>query len=273
MNFTAAEEPGTRPVDLNDYLSADNVWTARLLGIEPFQQQRTLELIGREYDEGFYGRLLEQYRNDPDALRRRVLDPPTDEIVASFGDRLFFLPLRRFHAIKRDTIRAALHRFGGDAPRCELGAGYGSNFLWQDIALYGGEYSPKARELAALLGHEVHRFNFFETGSYEFIRPGTVVYTCHGIEQVPDARPVLEGLKSVRDRIECVVHFEPLHGPHRRDLLGLLRNRWGEINDYNRNLIACLEEDPDVEVLHLEPDVFGNNPLNPAGILVWRFAS
>jgi hypothetical protein len=97
------------------------------------------------------------------------------------------------------------------------------------------------------------------------------VLTCHALEQLPDARCVIAALERVRERILRVVHVEPLFRPSRHNLIGMLRNRYAELNDYNRNLLEVVESHPEIEIQKLETDVFGNNPLNPSSVLVWQF--
>jgi hypothetical protein len=261
-----------RIVDLNEYLSVENEWTQRLLGLEPYQQRRTLELVERSYNVEHYGRLLREYRDDVEALRKKFLHPSDQEVAFSLEDSVFSAPLSQFVSIRRSYMRRTLDGYANGALLCELGAGFGQNFVWLERDVYGGEYSESAVALAGLLGFDIRPFNFYEPETYEFIRPGTVVFTSHAIEQVPDASTVVKSLKGLRDRIGAVVHFEPLYHRDRRTLLGLLRNSYTQINDYNLNLLECLEGDPDIEILSLEEDVFGINPLNPTSILVWRFA-
>jgi hypothetical protein len=260
-----------REIELGDYLSADNVWTRRLLGMEPFQKRRDRAQVEREYDGDVYGRLLERYRHEPDALRAYTLSERTDPVAMSLGDRIYAAERRELMAVIQNTLRGTLAEHAPEGRICELGAGYGTNFFFLEGELYGGELSANARELARLLGHEIHAFDFTDPASYAFIRPGSTVLTCHALEQVPDARGVIAALERVRERILRVVHVEPLYRPTRHNLLGLLRNRYAELNDYNRNLLEVVESHPEIEVLKLETDVFGNNPLNPSSVLVWQW--
>lgn len=267
--------PFIRTINLNEYFSRDNVWTCRLLGLEPFQQHRTVNLIKREYDSDFYGQRLSEFKDNLDALRDKALHGTNEEIVISIKDKLFLAHLRNFLAIKRHYMLLTLDKYAANTQVCELGAGFGSNLLWlqleQQRVLYGGELCDNAVTLGRLLGLEIRRFNFYEPETYELIRPGSTVYTSHAIEQVSDAQIVVDSLKNFRDRITCVIHFEPLYRENQNDLIGLLRCRYTQINDYNRNLLECLRSCSEIEIVHMETDLFGRNPLNPTSILVWRF--
>ena len=76
---------------------------------------------------------------------------------------------------------------------------------------------------------------------------------------------------SFRKDANYVVHFEPTVVNERTSLLGLLRNKYMELNDYNRNLIYVLKERTDIEILELKTDIFGLVPLNTTNLIVWKF--
>lgn len=267
------EEFSLRPLDLNEYLSASNPWTARLLDCVPFRQERTLELVEREYNQDFYGRMLEKYRHRPEDLRRDVLNGSNLILDFCLRDEIFSGPLSSFNFIKRTYVQTLVGHYAGQAPLCELGAGYGTNFFWMNRPIYGGEFCDNALQLASILGFEVHKFNFYEPETYRFIRNGSCIFTSHAIEQIPDARVVVDHLKRVRERIVCCIQLEPLYREERKNLLGLLRNKYTRINDYNTNLLQVLSSDPLIEILFLETDIFGRNPLNPSSAIVWSFRS
>lgn len=259
------------PIELNDYLAAPNPWGPRLLGLEPFQQERSLALIEREYDGELYGAMLEKH-DDVEWIREGALNGRDMPQTICLGDEIFQSDKRTYHALSRRHMQATLDRFAPESRRCELGAGCGSNMIWQNSdGIYGGEITPNGRELGRRLGLEIHTFDFRDDATYDFIQPRTAIYTSHGVEQIADATPLIESLRKRRADIDVVIHFEPLYHAGRESFLGLLRNRYAELNDYNQNLLELVTEDKEIEVLHLERDVFGGNPLNPASILVWRF--
>jgi hypothetical protein len=260
-----------RSIELDDFLSADNVWTRRLLGLEPFQRTRDSELVEREYDRDLYGELLARYEADPAAFRRELSQSRAEEVVVSLGPKLVSVPLDEFKRLRAGSISEILDRYNGASGLCELGAGYGQNSIALGREIYGGEFSPAAVKLARRMGIEIVEFDFYDPGSYEFIRPGSVVMTSHAVEQIPDAKGVIEGLHRVRDRIDTVIHFEPMYRPKPVTLLDHLRNRYMELNDYCRNLLETIETEPGIEILEHQPDVFGLNALNPTSILAWRF--
>jgi hypothetical protein len=51
----------------------------------------------------------------------------------------------------------------------------------------------------------------------------------------------------------------------------MARNRFNEMIQHNRDLVELLRNDPDIEIVSFEPDMFGLHPLNPTIRTVWRF--
>lgn len=65
------------------------------------------------------------------------------------------------------------------------------------------------------------------------------------------------------------VHLEET-GPLPDTLLGLLRQRYTTVNDYNTDLVSVLSEHRDLSVTAVEYDVIGANPLHPSTAVQWR---
>lgn len=262
------------PVSLEQYLETNPAWSRRLLGLDRFSRVRDRSLVAAEYDAGLYAECLRNHEADPEAVVRKTISADTDEpVTISLGQHLFRLPKKDFLSLKQNWMASILDQFAPNGPLCELGAGYGQNFLWlaqKDFHdLYGGEFSSNAVKLGRLLGHQLVGFDFHEPASYDFIRPDSTVMTCHAVEQIPDAAPVVANiLRRLGDRV--VVHFEPLFREDRDSFLGMLRQRYSRLNDYNHNLLTTLAEHPEVEIVHAETDVIGRNPLNPTSVVVWR---
>jgi hypothetical protein len=264
-------------VSLNQYLDIHHPWSARLLGSVNFQENRNRDMVSALYDGGIWKERLTEFSNCPEKLYDRILHPDSSlERVISIGHELFECNNRTFQTLVTDHQTSTINAFFSNAQICELGCGIGSNLLRlsqinPQKTFYGGELSENAVNLGKLLGLDVHPFDYYQRQCYEIIRQNTTVITVHSIEQLPDAEPFIENLSLFRDRIEKVIHFEPIINPTRTKLLGLIRNRYCEINDYNRNLRQLLIARPDIEIITEEYDIFGLNPLNPTSILVWRF--
>jgi hypothetical protein len=178
------------------------------------------------------------------------------EMLWHWIDRILEL---RFAAARADWI-------------CELGCGFGHHLSRCGLPSYGGELTQNGVRLANSLGQDVTAFDFYDPESYRFIRPRSIIFTCHAIEQLPSAKTVLENLWLHRHNIVSVVHFEPLVLA-RDSELGALQERYLDLNHYNRDLHDMITNSPNIEVLHSEIDLIGGNPLNPASLLQWRFKS
>lgn len=263
------------PISLNEYLSTDNIWTKRLLGIEDFQQIRNYEQIEREYNQERYGTIAEQFKecsSIQDIFQFYYLQNKDKHTHVSIKDEIFKVnPVVASH-LNASIIKSKVVQYSSNYI-CELGCGYGTNLALFDGNVYGGEYSNNAVKLAQQLGIEVYPFDYYHMEDYAIIKQDTTIFTSHSIEQIPDAACIIEGLSRHRDKIHYVVHFEPTILSQRKNLLGLMRNRYIELNDYNRNLIDLLWTNKNIEILEYETDVFGINPLNPFNIIVWQFKS
>jgi hypothetical protein len=100
-----------------------------------------------------------------------------------------------------------------------------------------------------------------------------VVFTSHALEQLPSAAHMLDVIKSYQRDVTTVFHFEPVYEMYDDSLLGLMRRRYTQVNDYNQDLLSLLQNRPDIRIVRLEPNVFGLNPFNPTTIIQWEFAN
>ena len=99
-----------------------------------------------------------------------------------------------------------------------------------------------------------------------------VVITSQALEQVPQSARVVETLSKYRNKIDRVIHLEPAYALYDDgSLLGLMRRRYIEINDYNRDLVSTLKDRRDVKIMQLEPNIVGWNQFNSLALIEWRF--
>ena len=266
-----------KKIDLNDFFSSTNKWSTRLLGVESFQKTRDIHQIEREYNQDKYLRLLQSDAKSLNSYRKLELEQAglfegKGTIVYSLGDDLFEESVDIAREKYYDLIRT---KVGMHNPRviCELGCGYGYNLSLfnSDVDTYGGEYSENAVKIARKIGLNVHAFNYYHASDYDFIKPDSTIFTSHSIEQIPDASVIIENLRAKKHLIDRIIHIEPTYVKERTSLLGLMRNRYIELNDYNRNLIDILRNTADVEILEVSFDVFGFVPLNSSNVIIWRF--
>jgi hypothetical protein len=100
-----------------------------------------------------------------------------------------------------------------------------------------------------------------------------VIYTSHAAQSVPRlSAAFVDGLSALSP--SAVIHIEPcFEHTGGKTLLGLLRRRYIEMNDYNTNLITILHEQRErgtIDIVEERPAVFGSNPLLAASVIVWR---
>jgi hypothetical protein len=262
-------------LEINDFFGKQNRWTNRLLGYEEFQKNRDLAQVESEYNQDKYKVLLNQFYATVEECKFREfqsvnLDPETAMTVISIGDDIYNVKVSQMRELYYDMIQQAVKPYQSKRI-CELGAGYGFNLSLFEHEAYGGEYSSNAVSIAQKIGQDVVQFNYYEEKDYNFIRPDSTIISVHSIEQIPDASCIVSSLRKHKEKINFVVHIEPTIVLERNTLLGLFRNRYLQLNDYNQNLIELLKSQSDIEILELNTDIFGLVPLNSSNIIAWRF--
>ena len=264
-------------LSLNDFFNKDFVWTDRIFGEKEFAKKRDISQIEREYNMDKYKSLYDLDLPDMEAYKVKEFEnsgiTQDQDVRMSFKDELFKMPLRRARVIAYSLFKDMIKPYLSEN-NCELGCGYGFNLELIKGNNYGGEYSKYAVELGKRLGHDLVEFNYYNESDYDFIRSGSTVFTVHSIEQMPDAKVIIDSLYKQKDKINYVVHFDPSYLPHRSNFIGKARNKYIELNDYNRNLFSYITSRTDIiEVVSLEYDVISMqiNPLNSTNFIVYKF--
>jgi len=275
-----------KALNLND-LPEWSPWPSRLLGMDPWRvPKRTIEKVDSEYDKDKYAKCLAYYTTVPVSVEAiRQFEHGNGSACVALGNDLVVMTLSeaqlRYSKLLTETMYQEIEQ---SATVIELGCGYGYN-LWmlkqsfRDKHFCGGEYSENAVCLASHLFHEdsaigVSQFNFYDRvyGILESAKAPITVFTSHAIEQLPHAASFFQALLQHRDKIKAVFHFEPVCELHDSTLLGLMRRRYAEVNDYNRDLLSELQRwSDDIRIVHTEAGVFGLNPLNPTSVVHWEF--
>lgn len=262
-------------ISINDYLNIDNPWSKRLLGFTDFQKKRDVQQIENEYNLEKYAKLLPFDFNTAEEYKAKEfeqagLHPLTGTIHISQGDTIYKTSMVNARKIYNELMRSKLHKYASENI-CELGCGYGYNLSLSEKKVYGGEYSSNAVKIAKKIGLDVSEFNYYNEEDYNFLRPDTTIFTTHSIEQIPDATTIIDNLEKHKNKINYVIHFEPTVIKERTSLLGMMRNKYMELNDYNRNLLYILKEKSNIEIIELEIDIFGLVPLNTTNLIIWKF--
>ena len=266
-------------------------WPARILGLSDWSvPNRTVEKVDKEYDKDKYLECLiyakEQNSTDADTVKAFEFHlEKLTSICVSHEEKLYEMSADQImpanDALLIESISPLIEEVDTIV---EIGCGYGYN-LWQlnkhfpNKIYRGGEYSPNAVQLAAMLykDHDnisVEECNFYDN-SYavlEQCKPNekVLLITRHAIEQLPTVAPFLQTLTQYFDRLSAVCHLELVYQNYDNTLLGMLRQRYATVNDYNNDLLTLLEDRPDIAIKTNNPDVFGHNPLNSTSLLTWQ---
>ena len=276
-----------KEIHLND-LPRYTPWVRRLLSVDPFPQvTRNIDKITSEYNDDKYLKCLEYYEAHAnisiDDIREFEIGRSLEkEICISKGEHLIALLGRSAFQSYWDLLLDTLYH---DITTCdvvvELGCGYGYNMhlLRKQHAskrFLGGEFSANAVRLARHLfvtdpQIAVEPFNFYDE-EYTLLDPlkgRVVLFTVYSIHQLPSAQGIIKRL--ISSGITGVVyHFEPIYEfADDTTLLGLMRRKYTQMNDYNRDLLTALEA-ARVNITMKVPNAFGLNPLHPASIISWQ---
>jgi hypothetical protein len=273
-------------VDLND-LPKFSVWPSRLLGAKEFTpRNRTKNEVLREYDVEKWGAVLEWIRMNPDfteldLLQRQGIDP--NEKVLFMSDEEFLTDTAKTVMEHYDRLLVKTIEKYDASVIVELGCGLGDKLLklartLKSSVVYGGEFTISGVSCAKLLAKrygtraEFGHFDYNDPLTLASVPEHAFVYSSHSIEQIPHlSGTFVEGL--IQRKPKCVVHFEPCYEDQDdSSLTGLLRRKYTELNDYNRNLVGLLksyEQKGQIKITEHRPNVFSDTPFNPTSVIIW----
>ena len=278
--------PGATAISLEE-LPRFSSWPAALVGARSSPvRQRTPEEVQREYGLEKWGKVfswLQEHEHDgePDLWALSGVDR-AKVIAFGQGDALFAAPAALVFELYENLLVEVLSRYRRDTV-VELGCGLGDKLLrfaerLQARRVIGGEFTASGVECGRILARkqasaaEFVRFDFNQPRTLECVPPDALVYTLHAIEQAPRlSADFFEALCQRRPR--WVVHFEQCYEDHRQDsFLGLLRQRYMELNDYNRSWLGLLrqcEQQGRLQILEHCPEIFSVSPFCSLSLLVW----
>ena len=273
-----------------DDLARYSPWPARLLGAQAWpQKRRTLEDVEREFGKEKWGTLLE--RGGRESLSLDAVEswanPSGSPILALVDGNWTLAAAGELRARYVEFVARALSRVPRPSALVELGCGYGGLLLriartpaMSGLPLFAADYAESGVELVRRLAKAENLS--VETSTCDLgaspitnLRPpaGCLVYTsyaAHYLARVDDR--FLDAITLLRPT--AVVHCEPVYEHcDEGSLLGLMRKRYIEINDYNTNLLTVLRAAASqnrVEIIEASGPSFGVNPLLSASTLIWR---
>lgn len=267
-------------------------WPTRLLGLETWEQRsKTPETIHREYENEKWSSLLKKVENS----KREIVVEEVDEWVfkdsepslCSINDKLNLLSRSKVHQQFVNLVARTLQTYLPASALVELGAGYGSVILalakknpFRKLNLIAGEYTSSGVKLIEKLAESQNLK--IQTGHCDFGSPGVtnlsippdaIIFTSFATPCVPNLpASFVHALHGFHPR--AVIHFEPCYEHcNGSTLIGLMRRRYIEVNDYNKNLVTLLHEkqmEGSITIAEERPAVIGPNPLLSASILTWQ---
>ncbi len=272
-----------------DELTKYTPWVGRLLHITPFSKPvRNLAKIDAEYDKDKYARMLTYFKNNPTSsiadIEAEELAENPDTICFSKKGKLYLTSDTNFRRLQDKLLIDALSEPVSKVKVVvELGCGYGSNFsllrnAFPNRLWLGGEYSQNAIDLARHLFVDckdvsVVYFNWYDNvwAILESLTEKALVFTRHSIEQLPQMMPIMSTFGKYKDKIAEVVHLEPVcELMDKHSTLGLMRQAYALMNDYNTDLLTTLNS-MGAQILKTDVDLIGANPLNPTSLVQWKF--
>jgi len=267
-------------------------WPARLLGSEPcLKRYKTPKELTREFEYEKWGPLLDRVHKAKGYVTLEEVDnwifEGQEPSLCGIGNRLELLSPLEAHRQYLNLIQTTLKPYMPAAALAELGAGYGRIIIalsqcsdFAGIPILAGEYTTSGMQLLKYLASsqnlpiEVGHCDFSSSQVFDFVIPRrSVIFTSYATHYVPELKvDFVKALCGCEPKL--VIHFEPCYehcDPN--TLLGLMRRRYIEVNDYNTNLITLLhdqQEKGNIKILKEKPAVFGTNPLLPASVIIWK---
>jgi len=278
---------------LND-LPKYSKWPSRLLGIDEWKQRKkSKQEIDREYEEESWGAYLNKVEDL--GIRNQITSRQLDSwqcdleepIVYSQEDNLIKSSFGEAYDNFVRTIYKTLVSHLPATSVAEFGCGFGSVILrlaeypeLQGIDLYASEYTVSGQELTKICAKNqniklhVGGCDFMDRHLCDLAVPEeSVIFTCAAactLPVLPDT--FIESLIEYKPRL--VIHFEPTYEHQdKTTLLGLMRKRYIEVNDYNRNLLDLIKKyqrSKKLNIIEEIPSVIGVNPLFPISIISWK---
>ena len=271
---------------LND-LPRYNNWMAELLGGRAKKREKNEQQIIREFGREKWGFLLSKWKERPCGCDevRGWQNASDSHFAGLIEEKLMLMRSAEAHDFYVSLIELALINNSSDH-LVEIGIGFGS-ILFELLkrgklpydSIVGLEYTKQGVELANEIANW-HNYNV-SIAQGDFNRPGISklkikhgadILTSYSFHYLKDSELALKNIINLKPR--RVVHFEPIFEHYKSDTtLGLLQQKYMEVNDYNMTILKELKKlskENKIEILKEVPLLFGSNCLLPASLIVWQ---
>lgn len=269
-------------------------WPGRLLGIEPWKQRvKSKEEIDREYELESWGAYLKRIKDEglQNEITIKTLDnwqgDANTQILYTKNDRFIQDTFGKAYSDFLRTVKKYIIKYLPAGSIVELGAGYGSVILslakedeLKNEKFLAAEYTPSGVELIKWCARNqkteiiVDNCDFLKKEITNLLIPeGSILFTCASACTLPELpKRFVDSLVCFKPKV--VIHYEPIYEHHNENnLLNMMRRRYVEVNDYNRNLLTLLkehEQNNSIQILIEDPAVIGVNPLFPISVIAWK---
>ena len=268
-----------------DELPRHSTWATYLLAPSSDPPSDPEEYTGTARYDDIYSYLLGCYREDEADIETFAKDTYSrgreDPDVISTDETLYLATttelLEQDNTAVRDVLRPALD---GNETVADLGCGWGATLgviaeEYPSVTVVGGECSQYGVELATELHSDrdsisVEQFDFY--GEWDLLDgDNVVVFTRGTLTTLGDVESVVDRLaaRAANSNVISGIHLEQT-GPHPDTVLGLLRQQYASVRNYNTDFLSIVENHQDLTVTHIEYDVIGPNPLHPLTAVRWR---
>jgi len=278
----------TKKYTIND-LPLFSPWPARLLGLESFpKKNKNKTEIEREYEKEKWGPLLEAIQKIDN-----VTIGQTDEIYSGHKKILYYdqgnFKLDEAYEVHKKTVHFITKTISPylfeSNNIVELGCGYGTIILAlanknKKHHYFATEFTKSGQKIAELIAKnqkiniKIGHCDITQTPITTMSIPtSSVIFTSCVTSLIPKlSEDFIYNMITLKPKV--VIHVEPFYEhTGEEDLYSLLRRRYIEINDYNRNLLRLLEKSEAkhlIQIIRNEPNCFGSNPLFCYSIVAWR---
>ncbi|MEM4396789.1 MAG: hypothetical protein QXR30_04000 [Candidatus Woesearchaeota archaeon] len=269
-------------------------WPSILVGLEEFtKRHKDKKSIIREYGLEKWGSL---YKKIQKIMLKNTSISQVDKIflgedntIFSIKDKLYYSNIIYAHKIYKRTILKHIKRYSNYVNTIvELGAGYGSIIFYlakelknQSFNFIAGEFTKQGQDCLRLLSEKLYKGRVLTYGC-DFTSPNIIeakipknslIFTSLSITCVPRLpKDFINNIHKLKPKY--IINFEPIPQFFDNSLIGLLRKRYIEINDYNQTLYDLLGNAVKldlIEIVEEEKNIFGENCFLPASLIVWKF--